>query len=104
MEQHILGIDMIEIDSRGTYYGIYESFNGGEQWEVVLKSLQIYELIMFAKIKYSKDIRVIMPAQIHELLKMEMIMEYQEEKRKALTTPSPTHTWFYRLVNFFKKA
>jgi hypothetical protein len=70
---------------------------------------EIFRFDILALVAYSVVIRgdsllVIIRHSLLVIFDRSMIMEYQEEKRKVLTTPHPTHTWFYRLVNFFKKA
>ena len=48
-DKHIIGIDLVRTDSEGGWYGIYESYNHGERWNMVTQSRTIESLINFAK-------------------------------------------------------
>ena len=44
-DKHVIGIDLVRTDSEGGWYGIYESYNYGERWNMVTQSRTIESLI-----------------------------------------------------------
>lgn len=100
--EKIIGIDLVRIDGEDGIYGIYESVDGGEEWRKLAESQKIYELLQFAKTKYSDATPMVMPQQIQNILTYEIMEEAAEMKRKA-AEKKPKLNWFTRLLYFFKR-
>ena len=101
--RRIIGIDLIRTDTEGGWYGIYESYNSGGDWHMILQSRKIEALISFAKIKYNKSTPMILPDQIQQLLKYEFICEKERNEILKQEKIIVKIGWMQRLATFFKK-
>lgn len=105
-DKHIIGIDLVRTDSEGGWYGIYESYNHGERWNMVTQSRTIESLINFAKLKYEKSTPMIMTEQIQQLLEYEFMSEKEISKlvkKEAIKKDVLKTGWANRIAAFFKK-
>jgi len=100
--EKILGIDLVRIDGEDGIYGIYESVDGGEEWRKLAESKKIYELLQFAKTKFSDATPMVLPQQIQNILTYEIMEEAADMKRKAAEEKA-NRNWFTRLLHFFKR-
>ena len=105
--RRIIGIDFIRTDPEGGMYGIYESYNSGENWHMVTQSRTIESLINFAKLKYNKNTPMIMTEQIQQLLDYEFMCEKERfqisKQEKAVKQIVNKTGWMQRLATFLKK-
>lgn len=100
--EKIIGIDLVRIEGEDGIYGIYESVDGGEEWRKLAESQRIYDLLQFAKSRYTDATPMVMPQQIQMTLTYEIMEEAAEMKRKA-AEEAPKLNWFARLLYFFKR-
>jgi hypothetical protein len=101
IEDVIIGIDFIRSESDGGVYGFYESKDGGYEWIKLIESKKIYDLLKFAKDEFSECTPLVMPAQIQELLRYEILSE-REIKKLFEENIKHKQTWFSRVIQFFK--
>ena len=102
--EKIIGIDLVRIDGEDGIYGIYESVDGGEEWRKLAESQKIYDLLQFAKTRYTDATPMVMPQQIQNILTYEIMEEAAELKRKKAQAENTKLNWFARLLLFFKRG
>jgi hypothetical protein len=102
--EKIIGIDLVRIDGEDGIYGIYESVDGGEEWRKLAESKKIYDLLQFAKNKFSDATPMVLPQQIQNILTYEIMEEAADLKRKKAQAETPKLNWFVRLLLFFKRG
>lgn len=99
----IIGIDFIKTDIGGGVYGLYESFDGGDQWVLVAKGRKIDDMLETAKIRYSENIRMVMPHLITEMLRFEFLEDRELKKIKLWESKAvpPKLCWWKQIIKFF---
>jgi hypothetical protein len=107
MDEPILGIDLERMDGEQGIYGVYESLDGGNEWSKLAESTKVYELIQFARSRYSEDTPMVMHDHIQKIMMYEVIGEAEQFKIKAQQNGKKANTnresWFSRFIRFFKK-
>jgi len=99
----IIGIDFIKTDIGGGVYGLYESFDGGDRWVLVAKGRKIDDMLETSKIRYSENIRMVMPHLITEMLRFEFLEERELKKIKLWESKPlpPKLCWWKQIIKFF---
>lgn len=107
MDEPILGIDLERMDGEQGIYGVYESLDGGNEWNKLAESTKVYELIQFARSRYSEDTPMVMHDHIQKIMMYEVVEEAERYKIKARQNGQKANTnresWFSRFIRFFKK-
>jgi len=105
MDEKIIGIDLLNTDEHGGMYALCESSDGGETWDIVENGRAIEGLLDVAKSRYDETIPMILPFQIREMLRYEII-EQREWKRIngcAKTENSIKPSWWQRFIRKFRR-
>lgn len=102
MDEKVIGIDMLKTDEDGGMYALCESADGGDTWEIVQSGRTIEALLDVAKAKYDESIPVILPFQIREMLRYE-ILEQREWKLINSRQPEQKKSWWKTFLNKFRR-
>ena len=93
-EEKVIGIDFLNTDEGGGMYVLCESRDGGENWSVVQNGRRIDGLLEQAKKIYPESIPMILPFQIREMLRYEILEERErlqiERLKKKEVQPIPS--------------
>lgn len=95
--EKVIGIDLLNNDAGGGMYALCESADGGDTWTVIECRRKIEELLDFAKTKYDETVPVILPFQIREMLRYEILEQREWQIIKA------KRSWWEKLVKRFKE-
>jgi hypothetical protein len=107
--EKIIGIDLVRIDGDQGVYGIYQSVDGGGEWEKLTEASRVYDLLDYAKDKFSNTTPMVIPQQIQSILRYEIMEEAATEKLKAATNkvepvqPKTNTIWWRRLLELVLK-
>lgn len=101
----IIGIDLVRMDGEDGIYGVYESVDGGNEWQILAQSKKVYELIQFARSRYSEDTPMVMHDHIQRIMMYEVIEEAERFKLKAKQNEQEANckSWFSKILKFFRK-
>jgi hypothetical protein len=101
----VIGIDLVRMDGEDGIYGVYESVDGGNEWQVLAESKKVYELIQFARSRYSEDTPMVMHDHIQRIMMYEVIEEAERYKIKVKQDEqkAKSKSWFTRILQFFRK-
>jgi len=102
MEEKVIGIDLLNTDEGGGMYALCESVDGGDTWEIIESGRRIEALLGIAKAKYEETIPVILPFQIREMLRYE-ILEEREWKRINARQPIGEKSWWEKFLKKFRR-
>lgn len=105
VEEPIIGIDLVRMDGEDGIYGVYESVDGGNEWRVLAESKKVYELIQFARSRYSEDTPMVMHEHIQKIMTYEVIEEAEKFKIRIRQDEQEAKrkSWFTRIFQFFRK-
>lgn len=107
--EKIIGIDLVRIEGEDGIYGIYESVDGGVEWEKLTEASRVYELVDYAKGKFSDSTAMVIPHHIQNILRYEIMEEAAEKKiklemEKVEAVQAKTNTvWWRRLFGLVVK-
>jgi hypothetical protein len=107
--ERIIGIDLVRIDGDQGVYGIYQSVDGGGEWEKLTEASRVYDLLDYAKDKFANTTPMVIPQQIQSILRYEIMEEAATEKLKAVTNkvepvqPKTNTIWWRRLLELVLK-
>ena len=101
----IIGIDLVRMDGEDGIYGVYESVDGGNEWQILAQSKKVYELIQFARSRYSEDTPMVMHEHIQKIMTYEVIEEAEKFKIRIRQDEQEAKrkSWFTRIFQFFRK-
>ena len=101
----VIGIDLVRMDGEDGIYGVYESVDGGNEWQVLAESKKVYELIQFARSRYSEDTPMVMHDHIQRIMMYEVIEEAERYKIKVKQDEQEANrkSWISKIFQFFRK-
>lgn len=101
----VIGIDLVRMDGEDGIYGVYESVDGGNEWQVLAESKKVYELIQFARSRYSEDTPMVMHDHIQRIMMYEVIEEAERYKIKVKQDEQKANrkSWISKIFQFFRK-
>tara|TARA_B110000503_G_scaffold99111_1_gene148383 strand:- start:1255 stop:1596 length:342 start_codon:yes stop_codon:yes gene_type:complete len=107
--EKIIGIDLVRIEGDQGVYGIYQSVDGGSEWEKLTEASRVYELLDYAKGKFSDTTPMVIPQQIQSILRYEIMEDAAAEKLKLemskaeAVKPKTNTVWWRRLFGLVVK-